>query len=164
MTTAFFTLITVIGLIVAWLQMRSSSPAVPPLEIDQDDPEMVAARQHAKETIADFLSLYRQFPKGAAVKIPFVSSSGVTEFLFAEVDGVREEKLEVRLMTPPVTHTGRLDRFWTVPTTDIVDWVITMPDGKKNGGFTMRVMFKKGREKWGDLPKKLKEEELKYVV
>lgn len=150
-------------LLYLWLRWQMSTPAVPPLEIATDDPEMITARNHAKETVNQFLALYRDNPKGAVIKFPFVSSSGTVEFLFGEVEGVTDADFQVRVITAPVTHTGEFNRFWAVPQKEIVDWVITLPNGKKVGGFTMRVMFKKAQEKYGELPKKLKEEELKYT-
>jgi hypothetical protein len=41
--------------------------------------------------------------------------------------------------------------------------MIQLPSGKYAGGYTMRVMFVRGREQWGGLPPQLEVEEEKYV-
>lgn len=153
--------VIVLGLL--WFRFSSPTPDFPPLEIDDDDPEMKAARAKAQSTLPEFVALYRQHPEGAMVKWPFATSSGQTEYLGASVLGLEGDTLKIRLVTPPVTHTGQLERLHTVPLKEIVDWVIVMPGDKKMGGYTMRVMFKVARKQWGNLPAQLKEEESKYA-
>ena len=70
--------------------------------------------------------------------------------------------MEVRYLTPPVTHTGRLERLHTHPVSDLVDWQVELESGKYAGGYTMRVMFVRGREQWGSLPPEVEAEEKKY--
>jgi hypothetical protein len=50
------------------------------------------------------------------------------------------DQVNVRLVTPPVTHTGPLERLHTKSLDELEDWQVTLPDGKVRGGFTMRVM------------------------
>ena len=45
---------------------------------------------------------------------------------------------------------------------DLTDWQVELPSGRYAGGFTMRVMFDRGREQWGSLPPELEAEEKKY--
>jgi uncharacterized protein YegJ (DUF2314 family) len=124
---------------------------------------MTDATSKAKETIFRFRELYLNPHQGAYAKVPFVTSSGVTEYLWAEVLLLEDAGMEVRYQTPPVTHTGKLERVHKYPLTDIVDWMIQLPSGKYAGGYTMRVMFIRGREQWGRLPAELEAEEKKYV-
>lgn len=157
----------IVGVVVVlgflWFRFSSPTPDFPPLAIDDDDPEMKEARAKAQATLPDFVALYRQHPEGAMVKWPFVTSAGKTEYLGAEVLGLDGDILKIRLVTPPVTHTGQLERLHAVPLKEIVDWVIVLPGDKRKGGYTMRVMFKVARKQWGDLPEQLKAEELKYA-
>ena len=146
-----------------WRFFRVARPAFPPLVIDENDPLMKEAVQQAKRSIPEFRELYRQRPQQANVKVPLKTSSGVTEFLWAEVLALEGDTLKVRLLTPPVSHTGQLERLQTYNVQDLVDWSVEMDDSRKQGGYTMRVMFKRGREQWGDLPDELKNEERKYV-
>jgi uncharacterized protein YegJ (DUF2314 family) len=135
---------------------------LPPLSIEPDDPLMVEARRKAVDSILRFRELQARPNRGARVKVPFVSSAGVTEFLWSEVLSVKGEQMEVRYLTPPVTHTGTLERLHTHPVGDLVDWQVELPSGKYAGGFTMRVMFIRGREQWRQLPPELLAEEGKY--
>jgi hypothetical protein len=81
----------------------------------------------------------------------------------AEALSIDGDSIKIRLATPPVSHTGQLERLHTVPLKEIVDWIIVMPGDKRKGGFSMRVMFKVARKQWGDLPDDLKKEESKYA-
>jgi len=145
-----------------WRFFHIARPAVAPLAIAPDDPLMLEATSKAKTSLARFRELASQPNRGIRVKIPFVSSSGQTEFLWAEVLSFRDPQMEVRYLTPPVTHTGRLERIHTHPIADLVDWQVELESGKYAGGYTMRVMFVRGREQWGSLPPELEAEEKKY--
>lgn len=160
-----FLLILIILLVVFlvwWRYFRIARPVVPPLTISPDDPLMNQAIAKAKATIAHFCELVARPHRGAHVKIPFVSSSGETEFLWAEILSLRDSQMEVRYLTPPVTHTGRLERLHTHAVSDLVDWQVEFESGRYEGGYTMRVMFIRGREQWGYLPPKMEAEEKKY--
>jgi hypothetical protein len=148
--------------LLAWRFFANPRPAHPPLTIGDDDPEMKGAMAKAQDTVPEFRRLYAQHPDGALVKVPFTTSSGRTEYLAAEVLEIAAEDVRVRLSTPPVTHQGKVERLQTFPLKKIVDWVIVMPGDKREGGFTMRVMFKKAREHWGELPPDIAAEEKKY--
>jgi uncharacterized protein YegJ (DUF2314 family) len=152
----------VLVVLVAWRLFERPRPAHPPLTIGDDDPDMKNAMAKAQDTVSEFRRLYPQHPDGALVKVPFITSSGRTEYLAAEVLEIVEEDVRVRLSTPPVTHQGKVERLQTFPIKKIVDWVIVMPGEKREGGFTMRVMFKKAREQWGELPPDISVEEKKY--
>ncbi len=160
------TLLILVGvavvLFIAWRLFTSPRPAQPPLVIGDDDPEMKSAMAKAQETVPEFRQLYAQHPDGALVKVPFVTSSGRIEYLAAEILELVAEDIRVWLTTPPVTHQGKVERLQTFPLKNFVDWVIVMPGDKRKGGFTMRVMFKKAHEQWGELPPEVAAEEKKY--
>ncbi len=145
-----------------WRFFHIARPAVPPLSIAPDDPLMREAMTKAKESEARFRELAGKPNRGVRVKVPFVSSSGTTEYLWAEVLSFHDSQMEVRYLTPPVTHTGRLERLHTHPVSDLVDWQVELESGKYAGGYTMRVMFVRGREQWGSLPPEVEAEEKKY--
>ena len=151
-----------LALFLWWRFVRVARPAIPPLAIPPDDPAMLAAVARARESVAQLRALAAQPNRGVRVKLPFVTSSGVTEFLWAEVLSVRDAALDVRYLTPPVTHSGRLERLHTHTMSDVVDWVVELPSGRYAGGFTMRAMFTRGREQWGSLPPELEAEERRY--
>lgn len=162
MTITLIILGTIIAGLIWWFFFRVPRPEIPPLTVDENDPLMIEAIKTGKGTIGDFVKLYGQESKNAQVKIPFKTSSGETEFLWAEVKAINDTDVDVFLLTPPVTHTGQVDRNQTYKLDDIIDWAIFLDNGKVKGGHTMKVMFKIAREKWEHLPDKLLEEEKKY--
>ena len=145
-----------------WRFFHIARPEIPPLSIAPDDPLMMEAILKAKTSIPRLRELATQPNKGIRVKVPFVTSSGTTEHLWAEVISFRDSQMEVRYLTPPVTHTGRLERIHTHPVDELTDWQVELPSGRYAGGYTMRVMFVRGREQWGALPPELEAEEKKY--
>jgi uncharacterized protein YegJ (DUF2314 family) len=138
-------------------------PQFPPLSISDDDPLMKEAEKKARGSIEQFRSLVAEYPSSGRVKVPFQTNAAQTEYLWAEVRKLNDRDVEVLYITPPVSHTGKLERIHTHSIDDIVDWAIKLPNGNFVGGFTMRVMFKRGREQWGSLPPDLAAEESKYV-
>ncbi len=163
MKIVIIVVVAVAAFAVWWFFFRIARPKYPPLSIPPDDPLMIEAIRKAKETISRFRELYAQPHQGANIKVRFVSSSGTVEYLWAEVLAFQDSEVKVRYTTPPVTHTGRLERVHKHPLSDLVDWMIHLPSGKYAGGYTMRVMFVRGREQWGGLPLQLEVEEKKYV-
>lgn len=156
---------TVVVLALAFIWRRyfySPRPEMPPLMIEPDDPLMENAMAKAKATVSEFMAKSAEPESYAKVKVPFVSSSGTTEYLWAELISLAEPEMTVRYLTPPVTHTGRLERVHTVPISDLVDWQVEFKSGRYAGGFTMQAMFIRGREQWGSLPPELEVEERKY--
>lgn len=147
-----------------WWFIGRSTPKFAPLNISDDDPLMIEALEKAKSTSGNFLDLLSEEYFEAQIKVPFLSSSGETEHLWAEVLKLEGSVLNVRYYTPPVTHTGKLDRLHNHDVSEIEDWVVILNSGKIHGGFTQRVMFQRAREQWGGLPKELAEQESQYVA
>jgi uncharacterized protein YegJ (DUF2314 family) len=148
--------------IIWWLFFRIPRPEFPPLAVDENDPLMIEAIKTAKLHLPDFISLFDKNKSNSQVKVPFKSSTGQIEFLWAEPLRIIETNIEVSLLTPPVTHVGKVNRFQIYALNDLLDWAVSLENGKIKGGYTMRVMFKIAKEKWGQLPDNLKAEELKY--
>ena len=153
----------IVVLAVLWWFVGRNTPNFPPLEISEDDPLMLEAMEKAKSTIGEFLELLNGEYSEAQVKVPFTSSSEVVEHLWAEVIEINDNVLSVLYYTPPVTHDGKLDRVHKHDIAEIEDWAVFMKNGKIHGGFTQRVMFKLGREQWGELPPELEHQESLYV-
>jgi hypothetical protein len=98
-----------------WLFMRWKSPRpdFPPLNTSPDDPLMIEALEKATASFAEFQALVAAPNQHALIKICFVSSSEQIEHLWAEVvEILPNDEFGVQLVTPPVTHSGSLDRFW----------------------------------------------------
>jgi len=147
-----------------FLRWRSPRPEFPPLHVSPDDPLMVEALAKAKGSLAQFLSLARASGEHGLVKVDFVSSSDQTEHLWAEVLEIfSDTELGIRLVTPPVTHSGQLDRVYRCNTEDIQDWQVRDSNGKIHGGFTQKAMFAIARRDGIKLPKRLLEHEEEYA-
>jgi uncharacterized protein YegJ (DUF2314 family) len=152
----------VLGRVAWWWFIARNRPEFPPLAIDDNDSLMVEARREARESIPLLRELFPSSKEFARVKVPFVTNANEREFLWAELLSLDESNMQVRYITPPVTHTGKLERVHVHPVSDLADWLIAKEPGPYVGGYTMRVMFKRAREQWGDLPPELKAEEAKY--
>jgi hypothetical protein len=146
-----------------WWFIARNQPEYPPLMISNDDPLMKEAHGKARDSLTQFRSLLVQHPSSGRVKIPFKTSSGQREYLWAEVRNLSNVDIEVFYITPPVSHTGKLERIHTHSLNDIADWIVRLPNGTYAGGFSMRVMFQRAREQFGSLPPELEAEERKYV-
>jgi hypothetical protein len=68
----------------------------------------------------------------------------------------------VFLVTPPVTHTGRLDRRYTCEVSDVEDWQVRDKAGVIRGGFTQRAMYAIARRDGIQLSAKLLKYEDQY--
>ena len=150
-------------LIAAWVRFRSPRPAFPPLGTDPDDPLMLAAMERARASLDRFRALQARWPQDAFVKLRFTSSSGEVEHLAAHVEAWEDERLTVLLVTPPVTHSGRVERRREIGPDEIEDWQVTAPDGTIHGGFTQRAMFEIARREGIKLPDELRRLEAQYA-
>ncbi|TAL32776.1 MAG: DUF2314 domain-containing protein [Alphaproteobacteria bacterium] len=138
-------------------------PEFPPLETKPDDPLMLEAREKARGSLGEFRRLIGQYPKTGIIKLRFVSNSDQVEYLWAEVlEPLGQDSYKVRLVTPPVTHTGQLDRLYTCREDDIEDWQVTDDQGQHHGAFSQRAMFRIARRDGVALPKKLQDIEKLY--
>jgi len=137
-------------------------PDFPPLPTDPDDPLLKEARDKARESLPQMLDLYKSFPEQSLVKIKFISNSDQVEYLWGELKEVQGNKAKVFLVTPPVSHSGKLDRNMEVDIDKFEDWQITDTEGNKYGGYSQRAMFKIARQKYGKLPRKLAKVEALY--
>ena len=169
MTAVYVTAGVLAAWVLWWWFVGRNVPRLPPLSVDEDDPRMLAAMEQARNSLDRFRQLVdRGDPQDpgevqAQVKVGFVSSSGTTEHLWAEVLELGESGVSVRYLTPPVTHTGQLERLHEHSLEDVEDWAVFTEAGRIHGGYTQRAMFAIARETHGDLPPELAEQEARYV-
>lgn len=148
-----------------WLYMRwrSHGPEFPPLATSPDDPLMKDALAKAKASLAAFKRLLTEPRESALVKLRFVSNSDQVEHLWAEVlEVLSEHEVGVRLVTPPITHSGKLDRLYRCSLDDVEDWQVRDKAGVIHGGFTQRAMFAIAKRDGVKLPKDLLQHEREY--
>lgn len=146
----------------AWVRWRASQTPIRPLDIPSDDPLMAEAMAEARRTLDRLRVLAPRNPGATHVKVRFESASGTTEYLWAELRELREHDMEVFLVNLPVTHSEKLERLRTVSLDDLADWQVEMEDGHFEGGGTMRVLFIRAREQWGELPSEMVDLERRY--
>jgi uncharacterized protein YegJ (DUF2314 family) len=146
-----------------FLRWRYPKPDYAPLETKPDDPLLMKAMDDARKSLSEFRTLLSEPRESALIKLHFVSSSDQVEHLWAEVvEVINPQELGVRLVTPPVTHSGELDRLHRCTFEDIEDWQVRDSNGKVHGGFTQRAMFAIAKRDGIKLPKKLTELEREY--
>jgi uncharacterized protein YegJ (DUF2314 family) len=146
-----------------FLRWRYPKPDFAPLETKPDDPLLIKAMDDARKSLAEFRALLSGPRESALIKLHFVSSTDQVEHLWAEVvEVINPQELGVRLVTPPVTHSGELDRLHRCTFEDIEDWQVRDSNGKVHGGFTQRAMFAIAKRDGIKLPKKLAELEREY--
>lgn len=164
MSTLFVTGMTaaLLSATAAWVRWRASQTPIRPLDLSPDDPLMAEAMAEAHRTLGRLRELAPRHPGATHVKVRFESSSGTTEYLWAELHELREHDMEVFLVNLPVTHSETLERLRTFPLDDLADWQVEMEDGRFEGGGTMRVLFLRAREQWGELPSEMTELESRY--
>ena len=147
-----------------YVRVFSPRPDFPPLDTRPDDPLLIEAMEKARASLPQFLELARQQQDSALVKLRFVSNSDQVEHVWAELLRVPSDtELDVRLVTPPVTHSGRLERLYTCNLDDVEDWYVRDPDGRIHGGFTQRAMFAIARRDGVALPRKLRQQEAEFA-
>jgi uncharacterized protein YegJ (DUF2314 family) len=156
----FVALCVALWLLLMW---RNPKPDFAPLETKPDDPLLMKAMDDARKSLSEFRALLSEPRESALIKLHFVSSTNQVEHLWAEVvEVINPQELGVRLVTPPVTHSGELDRLHRCKFEDIEDWQVRDSNGKVHGGFTQRAMFAIAKRDGIKLPKKLAELEREY--
>jgi uncharacterized protein YegJ (DUF2314 family) len=158
-----FTIAVLCACVAWWWYVGRNIPRYPPLSIDPGDPAMVAAVEKARGSLSRFRELLNGDVYEAQVKVPFVTSSGAREYLWGEVLTFADTSVTVRYLTPPVSHTGTLDRVHEHAVHDVEDWVVITHEGKIHGGYTQCVMFERARQLWGELPRELEKQASRYI-
>lgn len=154
-----------VGLAALWIfvRWRYPRPDFDPLVTKPDDPLLIDAMAKARESLEDFRGRLAQPRQHALVKLRFVSSTDQVEHLWAEVvELLSPSELGVRLVTPPMTHSGELDRLHRCNFEDVEDWQVRDEHGTLHGGFTRRAMFAIARRDGIKLPKQLAQQEHEY--
>lgn len=126
------------------------------MPVSDDDPLMTSAKARARETIPELRDLFPEHDQDSMVKFLFHNDSGTKENLWADLVSLSGDSAKVYIRTPPVEHTGDLDRKQEILVDDIVDWQVEMRDGSIRGGFTNFAMFKIFEREEGYLHPKLR--------
>jgi hypothetical protein len=122
----------------------------PPLVINDNDPEMIAAINEARQRLSEFKALIAFPQDNVSVRVPLINQG--TRCLYdATLVGRNGDALEVEIEL----DAGSPGIRRTYDIAEIEDWTV-IKNGHRIGGFTTRVMLKKAKELWGTLPPKLR--------
>jgi len=112
----------------------------PVLQIDDQDPDLLASVTEARRRLPEFIDAFRRKDgQGFSVKAP-VTAGGRTEHIWIEVDGVTEEQVDGRLGNEPVSLGGmKIGDRVDVALSDVEDWVMVR-NGEPIGAFTARTV------------------------
>ena len=135
-----------------------------PMAISDDDPLMKEATAQARATVSKVQELLPSRPQHCYVKIPFQTSSGAVEHVWAGLISLDDTTITCQILSRPVHHQGDIPSPYSCSASVLEDWQVQMPDDTIRGGYTMRVMFQRARERYGDkMPKQLAAEMQRYV-
>ena len=128
------------------------------------DPLMQDAKARARATVSTVRELLPSRPQQCYVKIPFQTSAGTVEHVWAGLISMDEKDYHL----PDSFPTGASPRPYSFTSScsasELEDWQVEMPDDTIRGGYTMRVMFQRAKERYGDkMPKQLAAEMQRYV-
>jgi len=127
------------------------------MPVAEDDPIMQQAVQRTRDTLGEFRKLYPAHRDDSMVKFRFKTDGGTTENLWGDLLEFEEARAKVYVRTPPIQHSGALDRTMEINVDDIVDWQIELRDGNLRGGFTNQALFKIFERQEGYMHPKFKE-------
>jgi len=144
---------------------QSAGALVPdPIAISNDDPLMKEATDRARATVGTVRELLPSRPQNCYVKIPFQTSSGAVEHVWAGLISLNDKDITCQILSRPVHHQGDIPSPYYCSASALEDWQVLMPDDTIRGGYTMRVMFQRAKERYGDrMPKDLAVEMQRYV-
>ena len=123
-------------------------------KFDGDDPELNAAIEEAQRRLPEFRRALdedsrRLIPviEGALVKVRFTSPvTGASEHLWIEDAGFEDDEIVGTVASDPNNIPELSKGAWvTVSPDDVSDWVYRQ-QGRTVGGFTIRVMQRRGLE------------------
>jgi uncharacterized protein YegJ (DUF2314 family) len=112
----------------------------PVLQIDDQDPELLAAKAEARRRLPEFIDAFRRKDgQGFSVKAP-VTAGGRTEHIWIEVDDIAEARVDGRLGNEPVNLGGmKIGDRVDVALSEVEDWVMVR-NGEPAGAFTARTV------------------------
>jgi uncharacterized protein YegJ (DUF2314 family) len=114
------------------------------INIEEDDPEMVAAIKTARETLPHFWQVYEKPTRGEtnfALKVKITDKQGTEHFWATDIER-RERKITGTINNDPnIVKSVKLGDRMEIPEADISDWLY-MRDDKMIGNQTVKPLFK----------------------
>lgn len=128
-----------------------------------DDPLMRAATKRAQASMPTLRALFPSSPEDAYVGFWFRTDKGREEHLWGEVLSLTDTSVELRVKTPPVTHSGAFEKVRSAPIAEISDWQFEQRDGRLRGGFSLQAVYHRLKQRLGKLPPDLATHEGRFV-
>jgi uncharacterized protein YegJ (DUF2314 family) len=120
---------------------------LPLVHVESGDSEIVKAMEEAKETLPKFVEAFEAKPAGAehfSIKKPFPTSKGTLEHIWIEVDKIVGGNFLGRIGNDPIDIPDMvIEQEVLVAPHEISDWMY-LYEGKIVGGYTIKVMMKRG--------------------
>jgi uncharacterized protein YegJ (DUF2314 family) len=121
-----------------------SNPAGKSIEISENDAEMKAAVQTAREKLPTFWKEFDKPEKGDsdfALKVKIEDEHGAEHFWVSSLRRQNDKLFGTINNDPETVKSVKLGQEVEVPEANISDWMF-MRDGKMFGNYTLRVLFK----------------------
>jgi len=128
----------------------SSTGQPPPLVTQDEDPEFVAATEEARRRLPEFLRLLKSPQAGVTVRVPY-HHHGVRELYDAALVSQKGDVIHVEIALDDAAEPIRA----TYNLAQIEDWTVLHANGQRTGGFTTRVMLRRARAQYQNLPPQL---------
>jgi len=127
------------------LLLTSCSSKDKTINVDDDDPEMLAAISKARESLPQFWQIFTahsQGEKGFALKVRIKDGSTTEHFWAIDLEHHDSMTLGTINNDPNKVGTIKLGERIKIPEADISDWMY-LRDGKVVGNYTLRPLLKK---------------------
>lgn len=108
--------------------------------VSEDHPEIVAAKQEAKDRYGEFVDLVKRRQPGAVYAVEVLyTENGKSEVLALDVQAANEEEITGMIIGYPQQVDKLNSEVVTVPADTVIDWRVDTPDGEVIGGFVSDV-------------------------
>lgn len=117
--------------------------------INETDPLLVNAKQKGAATLPTLYALFDSMPQACYVRFPY-KAEGLEVHLWAPVKELKKDYAEVEIAPGPgVPSVITEKQTRQIATGQIEDWLVEMPDGTIQGGYTTQALLRAQLNKTG---------------
>ncbi|MBS0265279.1 MAG: DUF2314 domain-containing protein, partial [Planctomycetes bacterium] len=130
------------------LEALEETRSLPVIQVSDDDPDMIAAVQKARDSWPQFLSAFEaRAGQNFSVKAP-ITRDGNTEFIWLDVTAVEGERIYGKLGNEPANLGAlKLGSKVSTPIADLNDWGYVDTEGNMQGLYTVAVVMNAAKKK-----------------
>lgn len=115
-------------------------------KVQNDDPQIVAARQQAKDTFPEFLKAFKNRKQGCFYTVEVkVEEGGQVEYLTLDVMKASDTEVTGVIVDHPSKVKLQSGATITAPISNLSDWRVELDDGTVKGGYVADVRAKLSR-------------------